>query len=478
MPNYQNDRGSYGVSMSGDNVGVPLTPVVSGNAWYNLPSNFRTFTSGTGSSAGVSGRHFKVESGTDVFGYGTVQSFRSLNFKTGTSASIRMSAIFGTPAALTWTGAGAFSIGDEVSFGYNGLEFGIWHRYGGLAEVQVITVSGAAGGSENLTLTLNTVGYTIPLTAGTTIHNANEIADWLNANQSVWYAQQLGSTVVINALSDGAKDGTYTFSSSTATGSIAQTTAGVTKTSDHTPQSDWSGNVPSGFDPLKGNNYEIEYENGFGDMSFKIRDPDTNRYETCHVVKWSSSGTASNMLNPCLPVGCYATSIGATTSVSVECPFLTAFSEASETPTRNPRGFSNTKSISTTPTSIFALRVSRTYGGFINQAEVEPTFLTMANDGSKSAVFKLIGNPTLGGTPNFQAAGNNLITDIDTAGTTITGGLELVSFTVAKGQSLAVNLSELRIRLPPTIKLAVVGFMTSGAAADLTASLTRYEDVG
>lgn len=46
--------------------------------------------------------------------------------------------------------------------------------------------TGAASGSENATIILNDVEYTVPLTTGTTAHNAYEIATYLTANATGW----------------------------------------------------------------------------------------------------------------------------------------------------------------------------------------------------------------------------------------------------------------------------------------------------
>jgi len=151
-----------------------LTPYVAGSSVYNfMPSNFRTYTAGDGSAA-VEDRQFKVSSGTSLGTYGTIQSFRSVNYRTGGTAVLRFSARFGTPLALTWSGAGGFTIGDELSFGYNGTDFGVWHRKGGKAEVRTLTITDAATGNETLTVTVNDTAYAVEVTSGTVQHNAKE----------------------------------------------------------------------------------------------------------------------------------------------------------------------------------------------------------------------------------------------------------------------------------------------------------------
>jgi len=468
---------TYQYSAFGDVSVSQNTPIIRGSFAYGfLPTNFRAFTGGNGTSA-VSGYVYKVESGTISLGYGTIQSFRSINYKEGDGALIRISARFPNPVALTWSGVGGITIGDEVSFGYNGTTFGIWHRYLGNAEVQTLTVSAGASGAGNATVTIDNTVYTVPLTAGSAAQTANEIAAYLTTNATAWTATQNGSTVVIHSLSDGNKTGTFSYSSAVSTASWAETTAGVTKSYDFVAQADWNGELFDGFDPSKGNTYQISYQNGFGDICFYIEDPDTSRLLLVHIIKWNNAKATPNMANPSLRVGAYAYSVGATTSTSVEASYFMGALEGVESYTRNPRSYANTKSIGTTATNIFSIRNRTVYNGRINQAEIEPVFVTFANDGSKSAIFELRGNATIAGFTNFANVGTNLISEVDVAGTTVTGGTLFASFTVAKGQSITVDLKDFNIRLPPTVTISVIGYMASGAAADLSASLAWYEDV-
>ena len=142
-------------SSSGDIVTGSKIAKISLNAINNLiPANGRTFT-GLGGTVTAADRHFICNTGTTIFAYAALQSFRSITYREGQGASVRFAAKYATGVASSWVGCGMISIGDEIAFGYNGEAFGTWHRHGGLAEVQTLTVTGAAGGAESATLTLN-----------------------------------------------------------------------------------------------------------------------------------------------------------------------------------------------------------------------------------------------------------------------------------------------------------------------------------
>lgn len=453
-------------------------PFLQGSAVYNfLPANFRAHTSGSGSTD-TAGGLFQVNTGTSVGGYGAIQSFRALNYKPGEGAMARFTALFESNAANSWQGVGLLNLGDELSFGYNGTAFGVWHRYGGKAEIRTITVTGAAGGSENLTLTLDGTGYTIPLTSGTVNHNAYEIADWLNANQSVWHADQVDDTVIVSAKSDGDKSGAYTFSSSTATGSVAQTLAGVTKTSDFISQDDWNGETVSWLDPSKGNVYQIEYQYlGFGDIRYLVEDPRSGRFVPVHVIRYANSATTPSLGNPSLHVGMYCVSLGSTTDLAVKSASFGAFTQGKREPTRNPRAFSNTQSVGTSFTNILTLRNRRTYNGELSQVEISPRLLTVSNEGSKNIEVEVRATTDPGVEMDFTENGTNLVSDTSTTSVTVTAGLLLAAFTVAAGSGEFLDLSSLAIRMPPTLHLIVQAKKASGAAVDVSAALTWYEDL-
>lgn len=462
----------------GDLQTASLTAFIQNTGVYGLiPNNFREYTSFSGTT-GVTDRMFTVTTGTTIYGYGAIQSFRALNYNAGQGGLARFTALFPNNVASSWTGVGLVNLSDELSFGYNGTTFGIWHRYDGVAECRTIAVTGASGGSTNLTLTLNSVGYTIPLTAGTVQHNAYEIATWLNANQSVWTADQIDDDVIIVAQSDGAKSGTYTFSHATATGTITQNTAGATKTSDHIAKSSWNVNTASWLDPTKGNVYQIAYQYlGFGDIKFSVENPETGNFDVVHIIKYANAETTPSLRNPSLRFGIYAASVGSTTDLTVQCASVGLFVQGEIQKTRNPRAVKNTQSVSTSFTNVLTLRNRKTYNSLYNQIEVEPINITISTESSQNTEIEIRTNATFSGDTNFQNAGTNLVTDIDTTANTITNGTLLASFALGSKGSQTINLASFGIRIPPSLKFTVSARVTSGAASNVTATLTYYEDL-
>jgi len=447
-------------------------------AYDQVPTTFREFTSGTGTT-GAEGGLFKVTTGTGGLGsYGTIQSFRSLNYKAGEGGLGRFTGLFESSSANSWQAVGMFTIGDELSFVFNGTAFGIWHRYGGLSEIRSLEVTGSAGGSENATITLNGTAYVVPLTSGTVQHNAFEIQEWFAANQSVWNAEQVDDTVTFTALSDGAKSGSYSLASSSATGTFSQVKAGVTKTSTHVPQADWNGDTVT-IDPTKGNVFQIQYQYlGFGNIYFSVEDPETGRFKLVHTLRYANENTSPSLANPSLHLGLYAVSIGSTDNLVVKSASMAGFVQGLESRTRNPRAEKNTQTISTTFTNVLTIRNSRAYNGKINQQELEPVLLSLASESGKNVEVEIIADPTVTGDRNYQDIATSELAHIDTSAVTYSSGGDLLfATTVAGNDSASEQLTDLRIRIAPTSSFSVFARVTSGANASFTSTLTWYEDI-
>lgn len=453
-------------------------PFIQATAAYNvIPSNFREFTTGSGTTSAAD-KLFQVSTGTDSGGYGAIQSFRALNYKAGEAGLARFTALFESNVASSWQGVGLVNLGDELSFGYNGTSFGIWHRYGGLAECRTIDITSAATGNETVSATLNDVLYEIPVTSGTVEHNAYEIASWLNNNQTVWGADQLDDSVIVSALSDGAKNNTYTITSDGSfAGTVTARTSGITKTSDFIAEADWNGQQISNLDPTKGNVYQITYQYlGFGDIKFYVEDSNTGDFVLVHTLKYANNNTTTSLTNPSLRLGMYAVSLGSTTNLVVKSGSMAAFVQGREGITRNPRGIKNTQNITTTFENIITIRNRRTYNYLVNQVEIEPLELTVSSESSKNVEVEIRSTSNTNVEQNFTNTGTNLVTDYDTSSVYVSSGRLLAAFTINAGGEAAVNLKDFRIRIPPTLNFVVQARTTGGAAADVSAGLVWYED--
>lgn len=450
--------------------------------YYGELSNaWDTFTSGTG-TAGTSDRMMTVTTGTTANSYGVLQSKRANVYRPGQAGVARFTAIFNDGIADSTQIIGMLGLGDGYFFGYNGTSFGIMHRYGGLAESHIITVTNPAGASTDLTLTLNSVAYTIPLTSGTAEHNAYEIATWLESNQTLWRAFQNDATVYVIAQIDGALSGTYSYSHATSTGTITQQIAGVTKTEEWIPFAEWSeyGSV-DWINPQFGNVYMIVYPYlGFGNIKFFVQDERHGIFVLAHQIEYTNKNTLPAVGNPSFRAGVAVYSEGSTPDVALQCASFQMGMQGDRQFTRDLTAYDNIKSLTTSETNIFTIRNRFAINGYFAQAEIQPLLLSIGNDGSKTATFRIHKNASVNGEPNFSNVGTNLLmSEVDTAGTTVNNPLTTIqlSFQILVGTAIVVNLRDLDLRLNPGETLTISAYQNAGGAAgDLSASLTWYED--
>lgn len=466
-------------SVFGDLVTTNNKAIIQASGVYDfIPANFRTSVSLSG-TVGVEMKHFTANTGTTAGATAVIQSLRALKQAPGLGAVERFSCIFDAGVVDSQQGIGLMSATDELSFGKNGTEFGIWHRYWGVLECRTITVTAPAGGATDLTLTLDSIAYVIPLTAGTAAFNAYQIADWLKNNQSVWTAEQIDDTVIILAVSDGARAGTYSYSHATSTGTIVQNKAGATKTSDFIPQTSWNRNTVSWLDPTMGNAYKINYQQGYGDIKFYVENVFTGNYILVHTIQWTNMFTQTSLSNPSLRFGMYAYSVGSTTNVKVRCSTVGAFIQGEEPKIRNPRGVQHTQNLdSASFKNILTIRNRRSYKFNNNLIEVEPELLIISSESNKIVNIELRTNGIFSGPTNYTQAGADLVTDVETTANTVTNGTLLASLSVPANGTAIIDLKELEIIIPPSVQFSISGKINSGGTtADVSASFTYYEDL-
>ncbi|MGI9569047.1 MAG: hypothetical protein ACR2PH_04740, partial [Desulfobulbia bacterium] len=297
----------------GEQVIVEPTPLIQISNQYGLDPSLRddleTFNA-TGGTADSDDNLFRCQTGTSLGGYGVIRSKEVAVYRAGQGVEARITGSFTTGVALSLQFAGLFSLTETAAFGYDGATFGIIHEYDGKAEVRTITMTATPSGSETATITLDDDAFTANLTNSSLAENAFEIARDAALDATInakWRFEQEGDDVVFIAQSVGPKSGTYSFSSSTATATLAQETAGLAKSSGNVAQADWNINTNplSGlFDPTKLNLYRVEYGYlGAVSMVFSIYDPEKADFIEVHRIEWANTETTPIFGNPDMKVG-------------------------------------------------------------------------------------------------------------------------------------------------------------------------------
>lgn len=478
-----------------------VRPVVQIDAVYGLRGEVETFVDaspGTGSVTATSG-NFVCATGTGVGGYGVIRTRRPVRYRPGQGALYRFTAGFDSAnaTALSLQAAGAFNSISGFLVGYDGTQFGVMHRTDGAHEAHLVTVTAAATGAETVTLTLNSVGYSIPVTAGTVAHNATEIVTWLNANQTVWDAWQEDDDVRLFARNVGSLAGTYSVASTgTLTGTDTRLLAGATNTETWTYQASFNvdpldGTGPSGvtLDKSKGNVYEIDLQYlGYGAVAMRLENPGTGRFFTFHRFEFPNSRTTPTLTNPSLKIGWIAASLGSTTNLTVYGASALGGIDGVLHPLSQPRsyGYQNA-SVGNTLESVFAIRVKSIFNsGLAQLGSIFPKLVFATAGGSKAVDVRLLLNPTFATTPNWQAlnGGDESIVQYAEGGQTFTDDGREIARTIIYGSTSSgpldlTGLAEQSIDPIHLVRgdvLCVAAVVPSGPATDVTASITFLED--
>lgn len=467
-----NQKTSFGELM----VAQP-TPVTQMAAHYGIPSKAFEFSVGLGSTSDADSL-FIANSGAAANSLGTILTNRQMLYRPGQGSLCRLTAVFDTPKAGNQQFAGFITATDSYAFGYQDLDFGIIHTHHGVIEIQELTVTTPAGGSENASVTIDGTIYTVPLTAGTTAHNAFEIAGSLNAQVTGVDFSANGSTVtsvdvvaVINA--------SFAFSSSTAVAAWVQIAAGAEPIEDFTPQAQWNRNTWPDLDPAKGNIYKIGFQYlGYGGIEFGRENPRTKEFVVTHVIEYANKNIRPSLSNPTLRAGWLSRNTTNATNVVVKGASVGLFNEGKIVVTEEPRGLTNTQAgVGSTQTNIFTVRNRIEFGGVKNRAETIPLLISAFTDGTKGAILEIRRNADISGTLEYSYLDKAQSTsEVATNNGSVTGGTLLMVVSVGTG-ALPLDLKALGIRLFPNDTITISMAVISGPVADMTATVTHVEDL-
>lgn len=468
----------------GEPYAIPITPVIQFDAAYGVTpltdeNVIDTVTEGAGTVTGVDGT-ITCTSGTTAGDTAAFYSVRHIPYRTGQGCLARFTAAFTTGVANSQQRAGMSNGGNYYMFGYVNDTFGIVHAYNGESEIRTLTITGAASGSETATITLDGTAYTVDLTAGTTTHNAAQIfrdPDF-NIDGQQWRVDQIDNTVVFTSRSTRPMTGTFSFSSSTATGTFAQNNAGVSPTLDLIDTTEWD-NLPDNFDPTNLNVYQIQMKwLGAGAVYFSVEDPNTGDFTLVHTKKWVSTGnTFPHTSKPNMKLGFAAAATGSLAS-SMVVKMASAMGAVEGTITQNNYSLSaiNTDTTNRASGSVWhTLSVRNPWEKYdrYNTHEVILQRCDFAYQGNDPLLVYLFVNSRASTPLQFTNLNNAKVLISQSLGTTISTAsyTPAVTFSVPINGSGSIDLTPYRLILPPGQEVNVA-FLSNGQVTRTTTALT------
>lgn len=249
-----------------------------------------------------------------------------------------------------------------------------------------------------------------------------------------------------------------------------------------TTRANWNNRIQSKMDtrldPTKGNVYQILFQwLGYGAISFWTEEPLTGEFVLLHTVRYSNANTQTSIKNPTLPIMAYVANSTNSTDIVMSSPSAVAgldgllFGPDPIHPYSLYRTAAATKAGITTEAAVITLQNAATFQTITNRVRVRLTSLSVASDGTKNVILRLIKNTTLGGSPSYTSYNANTSpVSYDVAGTTTTGGTLIATLVLGKAESRTVDMAPFGVELAPGDKVTLSA--TSASSTEITAALT------
>lgn len=466
------------------------------DAVYGLQTALMLATTATGGSANATGGVYECTTGTSIGGFGVLQTRKRAVYRAGQGLRTRFSAAFTTGVNSSTQVAGWGQAESGLFFGYLNEQFGIQYVTGGTRAVVTMTVTTASSTNENVTVELNGVNFSVPVTNSANISRTVwELAEGVYTG---WSASPNGATVVfVSGSANPITIGNFSLTASTAVANFVETKAGVTATTTVIPQSQWNGDKLDGTGasgvtliPTNLNVYEIVVQYlGAGAITFNVEvSPSANNsiLTRVHNIPLPNTLTVPTLTNPSGPFTMAAYSQGSTTNLRVISASAALFIEGRphNTGVRSTYARSLAATVSTTLYPFVVLHNPNTYFDKANQGVVYILRLTAALKHTQPGTIQLVrssvgGQITLGGNATFSQytpTGMVLFSTTATSVTITTNDQLVFSQDLAETNSFDARWDlDDDISLQPGEYLAVCGIMSSGTANTAAMSITWRE---
>lgn len=428
-----------------------------------------------------------------------LQSLRRARYQPGYGSIIRFAGRFATGGvADSRQFLGAFTEEDGLFVGFEGTEFGVFHRHDRALEITTLTITTGSAGVETGTVTLAGTAHIVALTgtvppATAEEHTAAQIAaagPYADTG-SLYDAYNIGDTVVfVRRLAGPPPAGAFSFASSgVAAGTFAEDQLGRVGTQTFAPLGKHVGQLKS-LDPLNGlgpskittnpqfaNVYGISFGwLGYSGATFLIKDPDEPRFWPFHQLKWVNSPAAVEVLlrDPRMSVGGTVASLGSTTPIDLAMGSLLA-GIAGEIVT-GPKWARTlvATGVGINEVTVCGIQNSAVLNGRVNRRRLTITSIAVSNTGSKEATIRLRLNPVQSLEHWSQENPQSILLE-DTVPSLVSGGTLIRALPVGAGETIFFSFVDDPIELDRTQSLGITG-QTPASTTSLLVIANGNED--
>ena len=479
------------------------TPVFQTDFVYGGPhEQLHTETTQTSGTVTYSDNMAVCDSGETALGLAAITSKRFVKYRPGQGVKMRCTVLFDTPTAASIQAVGLSNGESGILLGYRfSSEVSVWRQYDGLREIQTLTVTTGSSTNEDITITLDgtAVSNVTVTNTGDASATAWEIAqhDFSQVADIGWRAYAEGDTVVFICEQTSPRTGTFSLSgATTAVGTFAETVNGAAPTvstgnGNQILQSSFNHDVldgtgsasnPSGLnvDWTKGQVIEIEYQYlGYGSIKMRIEDPMTGEFILFHDFHYSNANTIPNLGNPALVWSLSAYNFsGSGFGVTCKSASAAMYTQGRRvTPIAEYGQSAEIANASTGVRPVLSIRPKQVYGGKLNLTEGLVEEISVSFEGTKPNKVYIYIDGTLNNTADFQDVGGSSMMMVDSAATSVTGGIQKLARSVSKTGQVTITKETLGELFVNRNKLITVAVDVGANNTDVDASIAWAEDI-
>jgi hypothetical protein len=239
---------------------------------------------------------------------------------------------------------------------------------------------------------------------------------------------------------------------------------------------DGTGATGMTIDVTKLNVFEIRFQYlGAGKIDFLVENDSTGQLEVFHTIDYTNANTVPSVYMPNFRATYWVDNGGTTNNMTLKTASCAYFVEGKTNllMTHQPEFATGKKEKTsvTTEIAIFTIGVKTSYASKTNFIEILLLGLSASIEASAAnnlGAIRLVKNATLGGTPTYaDINATDSVVEIDVAGTTVTGGIDLLDELLAgKNDKVVTRLKDFQIILEAGDTLTVAGSSANSATID------------
>lgn len=239
---------------------------------------------------------------------------------------------------------------------------------------------------------------------------------------------------------------------------------------------DGTGTSGMTLDQTKINVYEIQYQYlGAGAVRLFIESDTTGDFVLVHTIQYTNANVTPSTENPNFRFHIHVNNLATSSNIVIKSSSYAYFVEGHTTlielhQPENSSDIQSTGSI-TTRLAVFTIRNKTTYQSKANLIDVLLLHFGASIEASAAnnlGNIALIKNTVLGGSPSYSDINTtDSVVEIDTAGTTVTGGKVLLAVPLAgKNDKIIENIVNLKIILNPGETITMAGVSANSATVN------------